>query len=248
MANFRTEDPAFRRASLVASLAVAGVAAAVYAATLATYVFPGDSARLLVQWTGIDALAFPEFPLWGWFVRLFGGAGALASVAVRTNALSLVCGVVSAYLICRLMAFVVWQVAAQEDSVKFAKGASLAAGLVAALTFVFGQHFIRLFLGANAGPETIAVGAQYLRVMGAAYLMCVLMRGFLAVITGAGDVNVGAVAGFAELAGRVAFSYLLAPYFGILGVWIATPISWGCGAIVPMVRYFSGKWKQKALV
>ncbi len=119
---------------------------------------------------------------------------------------------------------------------------------IAALTFVFGQHFIRLFLGANAGPETIAVGAQYLRVMGAAYLMCVLMRGFLAVITGAGDVNVGALAGFAELAGRVAFSYLLAPYFGILGVWIATPISWGCGAIVPMVRYFSGKWKQKALV
>ena len=137
MANFRSEDPAFRRASLLASLAVAGVATAVYAATLATYVFPGDSARLLVQWTGIDALAFPEFPLWGWFVRLFGGAGAIASVAVRTNALSLVCGVVSAYLICRLMTFAVWQAATQEDSVKFAKGASLAAGLVAALTFVF---------------------------------------------------------------------------------------------------------------
>ena len=32
MANFRSEDPAFRRASLFASLAVAGVAAAVYAA------------------------------------------------------------------------------------------------------------------------------------------------------------------------------------------------------------------------
>ncbi len=137
MSKFRSEDASFRRATLFASLAVAGVAAAVYGLTLATYVFPGDSARLLVQWTGIDTLAFPEFPLWGWFVKLFGGAGALTSVAVRANALSLVCGVVSAYLICRLMAFAVWQVTSQEDSIKFAKGAAIAAGLVASLTFVF---------------------------------------------------------------------------------------------------------------
>ena len=137
MSKFRSETPAFKRASLVVSLAVAGVAAAVYAATLATYVFPGESARLLVQWAGIDTLEFPEFPLWGYFVKLFGGAGALSSVAVRTNMLSLVCGVLSAYLICRLMAFAVWQVTSQEDSIKFSKGAALAAGLVASLAFMF---------------------------------------------------------------------------------------------------------------
>ena len=137
MSNFRSEDAAFRRATLLVSLAVAGIAAIVYGLTLATYVFPGDSARLLVQWAGIDTLAFPEFPLWGFFVKLFGGAGALTSVAVRTNALSFVCGVVSAYLICRLMAFTVWQAATQEDSIKFAKGAAIAAGLVSSLAFVF---------------------------------------------------------------------------------------------------------------
>ena len=137
MSNFRPVDTGFRRTSLLASLAVAGLAAVVYALTLATYVFPGDSARLLVQWSGIDALAFPEYPLWGFFVRLFGGFGELSSVAVRANALSLVCGVISAYLICRLMSFAVWQVISQEDSLKFAKGASLAAGLVASLAFVF---------------------------------------------------------------------------------------------------------------
>ena len=137
MSNFRSVDAEFRRASFLASIAVAGIAAVVYALTLATYVFPGESARLLVQWTGIDALAFPDYPLWGFFVKLFGGLGALSSVAVRANALSLVCGVISAYLICRLMAFVVWQVVSQEDSLKFAKGAALAAGLVASLTFVF---------------------------------------------------------------------------------------------------------------
>ena len=137
MSRFRPEDSSFRRASLLSALSVAGIAAVVYALTLANYVFPGDSARLLVQWAGIDALAFPEFPLWGLFVKLFAGAGDLSSVALRTNALSLVCGVVSAYLICRLMAFAVWQGTTQEDSVKFAKGASIAAGVVASLTFVF---------------------------------------------------------------------------------------------------------------
>ena len=137
MSNFRSQDSSFSRASLVSALSVAGVAAVVYALTLANYVFPGDSARLLVQWAGIDTLAFPEYPLWGLFVKLFAGAGEMASMAVRTNALSLVCGVVSAYLICRMMAFAVWQIATQEDCIKFAKGASIAAGVVASLTFVF---------------------------------------------------------------------------------------------------------------
>ena len=137
MSNFRSEDPSFRKASLISALSVAGVAAVVYALTLANYVFPGDSARLLVQWAGIDVLAFPEYPLWGFFVKLFAGGGDLSSVAFRANALSLVCGVVSAYLICRLMAFAVLQTASHEDSIKFVKGASVTAGVVAALTFVF---------------------------------------------------------------------------------------------------------------
>ena len=137
MSNFRSEDSSFRKASLVSALSVAGVAAVVYALTLANYVFPGDSARLLVQWAGIDVLAFPEYPLWGFFVKLFAGGGDLSSVAFRANALSLVCGVVSAYLICRLMMFAVRQIISQEDSIKFVKGASIAAGVIASLVFVF---------------------------------------------------------------------------------------------------------------
>ena len=137
MARFRSEEASFRKASFISALSAAGIAAAVYALTLAGYVFPGDSARHLVQWAGIDVLSFPEYPLWGYFVKLFTGAGDLSSVALRANMLSLVCGAVSAYLICRLMSFAVWQIATQEDSIKFSKGASVIAGLVASLTFVF---------------------------------------------------------------------------------------------------------------
>lgn len=137
MAGFRETDSSFRRGSMAAAVAVAAVAAVAYSLTLAGYIFPGDSARLLVQWTGIDVLEFPEYPLWGYFVRLFGDAGALSSIAFRTNLLSLVCGVVSAYLICRLVAFAVWQTVAHESCVKFSKAAALSAGVVASLVFVF---------------------------------------------------------------------------------------------------------------
>ena len=78
MSKFRSEDPSFRRISLLSALSVAGVAAVVYASTFANYVFPGDSARLLVQWAGIDVLAFPEFPLWGLFVKLFSGMSGIS--------------------------------------------------------------------------------------------------------------------------------------------------------------------------
>lgn len=137
MSGFRETDSSFRRGSLLAALAVAGVAAVVYALTLADYVFPGTSARMLVQWSGLDVLEFPKYPLWGYFVKLFGGAGPLSSIAFRTNALSLICGVISAYLVCRIMAFAVWQSVKHEASVKFARGASLIAGVIAALVFVF---------------------------------------------------------------------------------------------------------------
>lgn len=56
------------------------------------------------------------------------------------------------------------------------------------------------------------------------------------------------IAGFTELAGRITFAYLLAPHLGEMGIWIATPLSWGCGCVVPVFRYYSGKWKNKALV
>jgi Na+-driven multidrug efflux pump len=56
------------------------------------------------------------------------------------------------------------------------------------------------------------------------------------------------VAGLSELAGRIFFAYLLAPRIGSTGIWLATPLSWSCGCVIPVVRYYSGKWKTKKLV
>lgn len=49
---------------------------------------------------------------------------------------------------------------------------------------------------------------------------------------------------------RIAFSYVLGVYMnmGVFGVWVAMTIDWLFRAIVFTIRYFSGKWKNKALI
>ena len=120
--------------------------------------------------------------------------------------------------------------------------------IIAALAFFFGSNVMRLFLGADSSPETIAIGAEYLSIMGVAYFICAIMQSHENVVRGAGDMNTCLVAGMTELAGRVIFAYLLSSFMGVTGIWIATPLSWGCGCIVPVIRYYTGKWKTKAIV
>lgn len=119
---------------------------------------------------------------------------------------------------------------------------------IAAVAFFFGRNLMMLFLGTGESPEVVRIGAEYLAIMGVAYLICGIMQSYQNVIRGAGDVNTCMAAGMTELAGRVIFAYLLSPVLGTTGIWLATPLSWGCGCIVPVIRYYTGKWKSKALV
>ena len=121
----------------VAAIGASLVALVVYSLTLAGYLFPGESAHLATQWMGMDALTAPSHPFWGMAVRALGGASFSASMGIRLNLLSLVCGVLSAGLLCGLVATFVHQTISQEDAVKLARGASLSAGVVAAFVFIF---------------------------------------------------------------------------------------------------------------
>ena len=119
------------------ALCAAAVATLVYALTFADYIFPGESTHLMAQWNGMDALAFPSHPIWGRFVRFFTGLSFPASMAVRLNLLSLFAGVLSAGLVFWFVSFFVWQTIDNEDSLKFARGASILGGAVAAFAFIF---------------------------------------------------------------------------------------------------------------
>lgn len=101
------------------------VAAVLYFASLAGYAYPGDSARLMALWRGLDAGAC-EYPLFAVFAKLFGGGNAVAPV----------CG---AFAVAALFALVSAFVAARirSDEAQPQKGAlARLAGVVAAVVFL----------------------------------------------------------------------------------------------------------------
>ena len=121
---------------------------------------------------------------------------------------------------------------------------------IAAIVLIFRFQLMSVFLDSETSVEATSIGATYLSIIGIAYVIAGIMQSYQNVIRGAGDVNACMVAGLTELAGRIVFAYLLAVFFnlGPTGIWIATPISWGCGCVIPVIRYYSGKWKTKKLV
>lgn len=120
--------------------------------------------------------------------------------------------------------------------------------ILAAAIVMLRHHLLALFLDINYAARAIDIGGRYLTVVSVAYIVAAVMRTYLNVLRGAGDVNTSAVSGIMELAGRIVFAYILVNYFGSTGIWIATPLAWATGASVPVIRYYSGKWKTKKLV
>lgn len=113
---------------------------------------------------------------------------------------------------------------------------------IALLALTCGHWMLALFLDAQAAAESISIGRQYLTVIGIAYVIAGVMQSYQHLIRGAGDVNVSLFAGIAEVAGRVLFANLFVRWWGTWGIWIATPCSWFCGCMIPVVRYYSGRW------
>ena len=125
----------------LAALAASLIALGIYSLTVAGYLFPGSATSLATQWMGMDALELsarePIHPLWGQLVKLVGGGTFLAGTGLRLNLLSLVCGVLSAGLLCGLVGYFVYQTIHHEDTIKFARGAALLSGLCASFVFIF---------------------------------------------------------------------------------------------------------------
>ncbi len=120
--------------------------------------------------------------------------------------------------------------------------------VIAAAIVMFRTQLLGLFLDKNTAGEAIKIGGQYLTVVSTAYLVAAVMRSYLNVLRGAGDVNTSAVSGMTELGARILFAYVLVGPLGYMGIWIATPLAWAAGAAVPVARYYSGRWREKKLV
>ncbi|MCD8391125.1 MAG: MATE family efflux transporter [Firmicutes bacterium] len=117
--------------------------------------------------------------------------------------------------------------------------------VIAVLIVIFRRSLLGLFLSSE---ESIMIGSRYLVIVSVAYCVAAVMRSYLNLLRGAGDVNTSAIAGLSELGARIVFAYILVIPLGSTGIWLATPIAWSFGALIPVIRYYSGKWLSKKLV
>lgn len=111
-----------------------------------------------------------------------------------------------------------------------------------------GKYLLLLFLDAEKAAEAIRIAQQYLTIIGIAYIISGFMNSYLNLLRGAGDVKVSLFAGIAEVTGRIVFATILVKYLGTWGIWIATPCSWFCGCLIPVIRYYKGNWKKYCII
>ena len=114
------------------------------------------------------------------------------------------------------------------------------------IMFLFGKNIAGLFVKET---DVIELGASALRITSVCYFflgMIYIPRGIL---NGCGDAAFSMINGLAEVVCRLLYSSVLTriPKIGYWGIWITTGLTWLSVSIVCLLRYASGKWKEKAL-
>ena len=94
--------------------------------------------------------------------------------------------------------------------------------------------------------DSIRYGVEYMRIFSVFFLAGGLLLVYHNVLRPAGDVKVTILMGVSEVVTRIGFAFLFSALFGYYGLWWVSPITWVCAALVGCVRYYSGKWEEKA--
>ena len=114
------------------------------------------------------------------------------------------------------------------------------------VTFIFGKNIAGLFVKET---DVITLGASALKITSVCYFflgMIYIPRGIL---NGCGDAGFAMINGLTEVLCRLVYASVLTkiPKIGFWGIWMTTGLTWLTVSIVCLIRYASGKWKQKAI-
>lgn len=113
---------------------------------------------------------------------------------------------------------------------------ALAGLVISAIIWIFAEQFMTLFVSASE-TEVIAVGARYLRIEGAFYLLIGFLFLFYGIYRGLGKVRMSIVLTIISLGTRVLIAYTLAPHFGLDIIWWAIVIGWALADITGAAYY-----------
>ena len=117
------------------------------------------------------------------------------------------------------------------------------------LSLLIPDAMISIFVDASSSAEVIAVGREYVKIVGCFYIFAGLMILGNSVLRGSGDVKIVVFCSVCNIIVRVGVAYLFYAIWSTESViWWAVPLGWLVGTIISLARYFSGKWKNKAVV
>ncbi len=143
--------------------------------------------------------------------------------------------------------------AGKTDRVKRGHRSAVLAGAlisaaVGAIVMLFGKPLMGLFAG---DAEVIAIGARYLFIVGATYVLFSTMFINNGVMRGAGDAFIPMINTLLALwLVRIPVALLLSGPLGMGtdGLWWSVPSGWLMGAVFSTWYYLGGRWKRKAVV
>ena len=114
------------------------------------------------------------------------------------------------------------------------------------VTYFFAPGFVRMFA---LDGDALLLGIKQVRFF--SYVFCVFTSYCIVggVLQGSGDVILQTVATMSALTIRVALGYIgvAVGFFGYNAAWVTNPIGWVAAMAITFTRYFSGKWKTKAV-
>jgi putative MATE family efflux protein len=125
---------------------------------------------------------------------------------------------------------------------------SIISVLISLATVLFGRPMMRLF---TDDPVVIAMGRDYLVIIGAFYILFSTMFVINGLLRGAGDTLVPMfISLFSLWLIRIPVAYVLSrnPEIGVFGIWWSIPIGWFTGMVLNYIYYRMGYWKKKAVV
>jgi Na+-driven multidrug efflux pump len=120
------------------------------------------------------------------------------------------------------------------------------AAIIIVILFV-GKYIIGFF-GMNAEAE--AMGCSYIQTLASFFLIFGIMYVTDGVLQGSGDVLYPTIASTTSLVVRVVIANIMAhiPGIGYRCIYWSIPVGWVCGSAIVLIRYASGKWKEKGIV
>ncbi|MBQ5333257.1 MAG: MATE family efflux transporter, partial [Oscillospiraceae bacterium] len=115
------------------------------------------------------------------------------------------------------------------------------------LFVMFGRQLTACFV---SGENVIYIASRAIVMTGCFYWALGIIHTVRGFLNGAGDTGYALVNGAAEVICRIGLSLLLTPvsFIGYWGIWLTTCCTWFITAAVSVIRYKSGRWKDKAVL